>query len=59
MDLSRGAAGVNDLLADLTMRAANTVLRARLAGVAWVLDRKRGKLGLPRPENRFFAKRGF
>jgi len=34
-----------DLLADLAMRAANTVLRARLADVAWLLDRKRGKLG--------------
>lgn len=34
-----------DLLADLAMRATNTVLRARLADVAWLLDRKRGKLG--------------
>lgn len=34
-----------DLLADLAMRAANPVLRARLADVAWLLDRKRGKLG--------------
>lgn len=34
-----------DLLAELAVRAANTVLRARLADVAWLLDRKRGKLG--------------
>jgi hypothetical protein len=34
-----------DLLADLAIRAANPVLRARLADVAWLLDRKRGKLG--------------
>jgi hypothetical protein len=34
-----------DLLADLAMRASNTVLRARLADVAWLLDRRRGKLG--------------
>lgn len=34
-----------DLLADMAMRAANSVLRARLADVAWLLDRRRGKLG--------------
>jgi len=34
-----------DLLADMAMRAANPVLRARLADVAWLLDRRRGKLG--------------
>lgn len=34
-----------DLLADLAARAANPVLRARLADLAWLLDRKRGKLG--------------
>ncbi len=34
-----------DLLADMAMRATNPVLRARLADVAWLLDRRRGKLG--------------
>jgi len=34
-----------DLLADMAMRVANPVLRARLADVAWLLDRRRGKLG--------------
>jgi hypothetical protein len=34
-----------DLLAGLATRAANPVLRARLADVAWLLDRRRGKLG--------------
>jgi hypothetical protein len=34
-----------DLLANLATRTANPVLRARLADLAWLLDRKRGKLG--------------
>ena len=34
-----------DLLAEMAPRAANPVLRARLADVCWLLDRKRGKLG--------------
>lgn len=35
-----------DVLADMAARAANPVLRARLADVCWLLDRKRGKLGI-------------
>src|ERR1700761_1125258 len=34
-----------DLLADMAIRAAHPVLRARLADVCWLLDRKRGRLG--------------
>lgn len=34
-----------DLLAELAIRATNPVLRARLADVCWLLDRKRGSLG--------------
>ena len=33
-----------DLLADMADRATNTVLKARLSDVCWLLDRKRGKL---------------
>lgn len=34
-----------DLLAEMARRAKNVVLRARLADVCWLLDRKRGDLG--------------
>ncbi len=34
-----------DLLADMAMRASYPVLRARLADVCWILDRRRGSLG--------------
>ncbi len=34
-----------DLLAELAKRAKHPVLRARLADVCWLLDRKRGNLG--------------
>jgi hypothetical protein len=34
-----------DLLAELAKRAKHSVLRARLADVCWLLDRKRGNLG--------------
>jgi hypothetical protein len=34
-----------DLLAEMASRAANPVLRARLADVCWLLDRKRGNVG--------------
>jgi hypothetical protein len=35
-----------DLLATIAERAKHPVLRARLADVCWLLDRKRGRLGL-------------
>jgi hypothetical protein len=34
-----------DLLADMAARAVNPVLKARLADVCWLLDRRRGTLG--------------
>ena len=34
-----------DLLAEIAMRCRNPVLKARLADVCWVLDRRRGRLG--------------
>jgi hypothetical protein len=33
-----------ELLADMAMRCTNPVLKARLADVCWVLDRRRGRL---------------
>ncbi len=35
-----------DLLASMAERAGNPVLRARLSDLCWLLDRKRGKLGI-------------
>ena len=35
-----------DLIADLAGRAKNPVLRARLSDLCWILERKRGNLGL-------------
>jgi hypothetical protein len=34
-----------DLLADMAVRSANTVLKARLADVCWLLDRQRAAMG--------------
>lgn len=38
--------GTIDALAALAARAENAVLRARLADLCWLLDRKRGRLGV-------------
>jgi hypothetical protein len=37
--------GHDDLLADMAMRSTKPVLKARLADVCWVLDRRRGRMG--------------